>query len=83
MSDLVVFHLPYCSNCISSQLALQLWRDKIIDPLKERLVDVILSEIGKDRKGETAKRKEALIVATSFVLVETYKKKNNLEVRHV
>ena len=62
------------------QLALKLWKDNIVEPLKKRLVEETLVEISKNRLGEIIKEHDVRTVVHSLVTIEKYNKKNPLEV---
>ena len=56
----------------------------MIEPLKENLVNLLLEGIHYDRLGEAAPQVTDIIrgVINSFVTVEEYKKKDNMDVRN-
>ncbi len=73
------------------ELGLDIWKRLMIDPLKSSLVRLLLDGIRRDRIGGTASASAsgALLfqsdsvmkgVINSFVSVEEYKKKGNLDV---
>ncbi|XP_032821523.1 cullin-2 [Petromyzon marinus] len=57
------------------ELALDIWRRLMIEPLEGSLVRVLLKEIKNDRSGENPNQKVIHGVINSFVHVEQYKKK--------
>nr|CAB3234693.1 cullin-2 [Phallusia mammillata] len=61
------------------ELALECWKNVMIEPLKERLVQHALNEISNDRKGMTSRSHEVNTTVISFVTVEQYKKKSPLQ----
>ena len=72
------------------ELGLDIWRRQMIEPLKEELVRLLLDGIKYDRLGSgsgsterTQFQSDSTIkgVISSFVEVEEYKKKGNLDVR--
>ena len=72
------------------ELGLDIWRRQMIEPLRAELVRLLLDGILYDRKGSgagstgrTQFQSDATIkgVISSFVEVEEYKKKGNLDVR--
>lgn len=65
--------------CLSTgELAFEIWREELIEPVKERLVSVLLSCIQADRQdsGRVAPVETVQGVIDSFVEVCGYKKKN-------
>lgn len=62
---------------------LDIWKKNMIEPLKESLVKLLLEGIQQDRQGDASFQMTGIIqgVIESFVTVEEYKKKGNLEVR--
>lgn len=65
--------------CLSTgELAFEIWREELIEPVKERLVSVLLSCIQADRqdRGKVAPVETVQGVIDSFVEVCGYKKKN-------
>ncbi|XP_077979355.1 cullin-2-like [Glandiceps talaboti] len=61
------------------ELALDIWKRLMIEPLKEQLVKMILGEIHRDRCGESPNQAVIHGVINSFVNVEEYKKKLKLK----
>lgn len=61
---------------------LDIWKRNMIEPLKESLVALLLEGIQQDRQGDASFQMSGIIqgVIESFVTVEEYKKKGNLEV---
>uniref|UniRef100_A0A6I8QNP0 Cullin-2 n=1 Tax=Xenopus tropicalis TaxID=8364 RepID=A0A6I8QNP0_XENTR len=57
------------------ELALDLWRKLMIEPLQDTLLRMLLKEIKRDRCGEDPNQKVIHGVINSFVHVEQYKKK--------
>uniref|UniRef100_A0A671M249 Cullin-2 n=1 Tax=Sinocyclocheilus anshuiensis TaxID=1608454 RepID=A0A671M249_9TELE len=57
------------------ELALDMWRKLMIEPLQPMLVGMLLKEIKNDRSGEDPNQKVIHGVINSFVHVEQYKKK--------
>ncbi|TRY89170.1 hypothetical protein DNTS_018083, partial [Danionella cerebrum] len=57
------------------ELALDMWRKLMIEPLQPMLIGMLLKEINNDRCGEDPNRKVIHGVINSFVHVEQYKKK--------
>jgi cullin 2 len=72
--SLIYFYCKY--------LGLDIWKRNMIEPLKESLVSLLLVGIQQDRQGEATTQMTSIIqgVIESFVTVEEYKKKGNLEV---
>ena len=73
------------------ELGLDIWRRQMIEPLKDELVRLLLDGIRYDRLGSgsgsterTQFQADSTIkgVISSFVEVEEYKKKGNLDVRY-
>jgi len=60
------------------ELALETWKKFMMEPQKARLISLLLSEIHKDRCGESVQEQIVHGIVHSFVLVEQYKKKNPL-----
>ncbi|XP_034937978.1 cullin-2 [Chelonus insularis] len=63
------------------ELGLDIWKKKMIEPLKKSLVSLLLEGIHADRMGEAQTTKTDVIcgVIESFVAVEAYKVKGELE----
>ncbi|KAI5713274.1 hypothetical protein M8J76_000033 [Diaphorina citri] len=63
------------------ELGLDIWKRKMIEPLKTSLVNLLLEGIRQNRLGNTYHTKNDVMrgVIQSFVAVEEYRKKNNLE----
>ncbi|CAH1238019.1 CUL2 [Branchiostoma lanceolatum] len=61
------------------ELALDIWRRLMIEPLKGNLVQQLLQEIEKDREGEQTNQAILHGVINSFVHVEEYNKKGLLK----
>ncbi|XP_069703724.1 cullin-2 isoform X1 [Periplaneta americana] len=63
------------------ELGLEIWKRNMVEPLKENLVNLLLEGIHYDRLGEASHNITDIIrgVINSFVSVEEYKKKGNLE----
>uniref|UniRef100_A0A672QUZ8 Cullin-2 n=1 Tax=Sinocyclocheilus grahami TaxID=75366 RepID=A0A672QUZ8_SINGR len=57
------------------ELALDMWRKLMIEPLQPMLIGMLLKEIKNDRSGEDPNQKVIHGVINSFVHVEQYKKK--------
>ncbi|XP_054622058.1 cullin-2 isoform X2 [Dunckerocampus dactyliophorus] len=62
------------------ELALDMWRKLMIEPLQAILIRMLLNEIKNDRCGENPNQKVIHGVINSFVHVEQYKKKFPLKV---
>uniref|UniRef100_A0A8C7ZMY0 Cullin-2 n=1 Tax=Oryzias sinensis TaxID=183150 RepID=A0A8C7ZMY0_9TELE len=62
------------------ELALDMWRKLMIEPLQAVLIRMLLNEIKNDRCGENPNQKVIHGVINSFVHVEQYKKKFPLKV---
>uniref|UniRef100_A0A673YYB4 Cullin-2 n=1 Tax=Salmo trutta TaxID=8032 RepID=A0A673YYB4_SALTR len=62
------------------ELALDMWRKLMIEPLQAVLIRMLLNEIKNDRCGEDPNQKVIHGVINSFVHVEQYKKKFPLKV---
>jgi len=60
------------------ELALETWKKFMTEPLRDRLVGLLLSEIQEDRCGKSVQENVIHSVVHSFVLAEQYKKKNPL-----
>lgn len=60
-------------------LCLYLWNHEMIVPLKARLVQLLMGEIGLDRKGSNVNQTIISGVIHSLAEVEEYKKENTLE----
>jgi len=60
------------------ELALETWKKFMTEPLKDRLVHLLLSEIHEDRCGKSVQENVIHSIVHSFVLAEQYKKKNPL-----
>ncbi|XP_028409348.1 cullin-2-like [Dendronephthya gigantea] len=54
------------------ELALEIWREAVIEPMKEKLVAEILVEIGRDRNGENTQHSVIKAAIESFVVVQEY-----------
>lgn len=65
------------------ELGLDIWKKRMIEPLKSSLVDLLLKGIHMDRIGEAQSSSTKVIcgIIKSFVQVEKYKVKGQLEVR--
>ncbi|XP_070565487.1 cullin-2-like [Ptychodera flava] len=61
------------------ELALDIWKRLMIEPLKDHLVRMLLTEIHRDRCGESPNQAVIHGVINSFVNVEEYKKKMKLK----
>eukprot|EP00088_Acartia_fossae_P025136 TRINITY_DN259_c0_g1_i1.p1 TRINITY_DN259_c0_g1~~TRINITY_DN259_c0_g1_i1.p1 ORF type:complete len:742 (+),score=174.52 TRINITY_DN259_c0_g1_i1:927-3152(+) len=62
------------------ELGLYIWKTQMIEPLQSELVNLLLDEIKCDRKGGVTQSTTTIYgVIQSFVSVEEYKKKGNLE----
>lgn len=63
-------------------LGLEIWKRNMIEPLQENLVKLLLDGIHQDRLGSGQHNNNDVIrgVIQSFVSVQEYKKKGNLEV---
>ncbi|KAJ9598457.1 hypothetical protein L9F63_010853, partial [Diploptera punctata] len=63
------------------ELGLEIWKRNMIEPLKENLVNLLLEGIHYDRLGEASPYVTDIIrgVINSFVSVEEFKKKGDLE----
>lgn len=61
---------------------LEIWKKNMIEPLKEDLLKLLLDGIHQDRLGNGQHNNNDVIrgVIQSFVSVQEYKKKGNLEV---
>ena len=59
---------------------METWKDVLIEPLKDRLVNAVIQEISNHRLGLSANDTHSQTVIHSFVTVEEYKKKNPLKV---
>jgi len=59
---------------------MECWKDVMIEPLTDRLVEHVLSEIERHRNGEMIYHDDALTAVLSLVTVDQYKKKNALQV---
>ncbi|XP_005109508.1 cullin-2 [Aplysia californica] len=72
---------PVDADCLLEigELAKDTWKNLMIDPIKNKLVILILSEIAKDRNGYDVNQTVIHSVVTSFVDVSEYKKKLPLE----
>jgi len=60
------------------ELALETWKKFMTEPLKDRLVGLLLAEIKADRCGSDVNEKVVHSIVHSFVLVDQYKKKSPL-----
>jgi len=60
------------------ELALETWKKYMTEPLKDRLVGLLLAEIQEDRCGKSVQENVIHSIVHSFVLAEQYKKKNPL-----
>lgn len=60
-------------------LCLYLWNHEMIEPLKQRLVDLLMQEIENDRKGNDVNQTTISGVVHSLAEVEQYKKDDTLE----
>ena len=67
-SALMIFNFSW-------QLALDMWRKLMVEPLQTILIRMLLQEIKNDRGGEDPNQKVIHGVINSFVHVEQYKKK--------
>ncbi|GFO38017.1 cullin-2-like, partial [Plakobranchus ocellatus] len=72
---------PVDADCLLEigELAKEIWKNLMIDSIKNRLVILILQEIAKDRNGYYVNQTIIHSVVTSFVDVSEYKKKAPLE----
>ncbi|BFZ01433.1 hypothetical protein BsWGS_04472 [Bradybaena similaris] len=72
---------PVDADCLLEigELAKDIWKNLMIDSIKNRLVVLILQEIAKDRTGYDVNQTVIHSVVTSFVDVSEYKKKTPLE----
>ncbi|KAH9488657.1 Cullin-2, partial [Bulinus truncatus] len=72
---------PVDADCLLEigELAKDIWKNVMIDPIKHKLVVLILLEIAKDRNGYDVNQTVIHSVVTSFVDVAEYKKKSPLE----
>ncbi|KAK7010319.1 cullin-2 [Biomphalaria glabrata] len=72
---------PVDADCLLEigELAKDIWKNVMIDPVKHKLVVLLLQEIGKDRTGYDVNQTVVHSVVTSFVDVAEYKKKSPLE----
>ncbi|GFR87398.1 cullin-2-like [Elysia marginata] len=72
---------PVDADCLLEigELAKEIWKNLMIDSIKNRLVILILQEISKDRNGYYVNQTVVHSVVTSFVDVSEYKKKVPLE----
>lgn len=72
---------PVDADCLLEigELAKEIWKNLMIDSIKNRLVILILQEISKDRHGYYVNQTVVHSVVTSFVDVSEYKKKAPLE----
>ncbi|KAK3804257.1 hypothetical protein RRG08_040764 [Elysia crispata] len=72
---------PVDADCLLEigELAKEIWKNLMIDSIKNRLVILILQEISKDRNGYYVNQTVVHSVVTSFVDVSEYKKKAPLE----
>lgn len=61
------------------ELGLEMWKWNMIEPLKERLLELLLDGIHKDRLGSSQNNDIIRGVIQSFVSVQEFKKKGNLE----
>ncbi|XP_014262650.1 cullin-2 [Cimex lectularius] len=63
------------------ELGLEIWKRNMIEPLQENLVKLLLEGIHQDRVGDAQSTASEIIkgVIQSFVSVQEYKKKDNLE----
>ncbi|XP_023933316.1 cullin-2 [Lingula anatina] len=61
------------------ELALDIWKRLMIEPLKDSLLGLLLAEVKKDRLGGTVNQAVIHGVVNSFVHVEQYKKKCPLQ----
>ena len=61
------------------ELGLHLWRQNMIEPLKDQLVTLLLEAIANDRRGNPSNESVIQGVILSLVEVEEYKKKGSLE----
>lgn len=63
-------------------IGLEIWNRKMIEPLRDNLVKLLLEGIHQDRMGNFQHQANEIIrgVILSFVRVQEYKKKGNLEV---
>lgn len=62
---------------------LEIWKKNMIEPLQENLLKLLLDGIHQDRLGNGQHNNNDVIrgVIQSFVSVQEYKKKGNLEVK--
>uniref|UniRef100_A0A2C9LFS3 Cullin family profile domain-containing protein n=1 Tax=Biomphalaria glabrata TaxID=6526 RepID=A0A2C9LFS3_BIOGL len=72
---------PVDADCLLEigELAKDIWKNVMIDPVKHKLVVLLLQEIAKDRTGYDVNQTVVHSVVTSFVDVAEYKKKSPLE----
>lgn len=61
------------------ELCLDIWKRHMIEPLRKQLIVLILQEIQKDRNGGTVNQAVLHGVMNSFVNVEEYKKKEQVQ----
>ncbi|CAL1537603.1 unnamed protein product [Lymnaea stagnalis] len=72
---------PVDADCLLEigELAKDIWKNLMIDPIKHRLVILLLQEIARDRNGYSVNQTVIHSVVTSLVDVSEYKKKTPLE----
>ena len=61
---------------------METWKEGLIEPIKKRLVGVLLDQISNHRHGLHANDTDSQTVIHSFVTVEEYKKKHPLKVSY-
>ncbi|ESP02261.1 hypothetical protein LOTGIDRAFT_207667 [Lottia gigantea] len=61
------------------ELALDIWKRVMIEPIKSQLISLILQEVKRDRKGVSVNQTVIHGVINSFVNVEEYKRKNPMQ----